>query len=208
MDTCLKEKRNSNAAPFFYLPKCVSMRNFYLICFCLAMLFNVSAQSISDTLHFFNFSPASKIKASVHLNDNSVLTGIIAQITDSTMILSSSSQEANGVAYTSITIAIKKIKTIKIKRHAFFLGMGCGAVITGLIGYEVGYSSYSDKPLLSDNENKDNANAKGYEDALIGAVPGAVIGSLVGSVIIKRKFIINGDIKNIQGMIKTLSKLK
>ena len=39
---------------------------------------------------------------------------------------------------------------------------------------------------------------KGYKGAAIGAVPGAVIGSIMRSIIIKRKFIINGDIKKLK----------
>ena len=67
---------------------------------------------------------------------------------------------------------------------------------------------YTDDPFASDNENRNNANLKGYEGAVIGAVPGAVIGSIIGSIAIKRKFIINADIKNIKAMMKTLWNFK
>jgi hypothetical protein len=48
------------------------------------------------------------------------LTGVITQITDSTMVLSVISKEIN-MTYTNSTIAIKATKVIKIKRHVFFL---------------------------------------------------------------------------------------
>jgi len=119
-------------------------------------------------------------------------------------VLSQSSQKGNSITYTGSIIAIPEIKVIKIKRHRFFLGMVSGAVITGFVGYEVGYNSYNDNLSASEDENRNNADLKGYKGAVIGAVPGAVIGSIIGSISVKRRFKINGDIKKIRAMMKTL----
>jgi hypothetical protein len=184
------------------------MKRFYIICFCLAIFFQASSQNDIDTVIQFNYIPSSPLKASIHLSNNTVTTGTIVQIIDSVLILSVSSEKENTITYSRSIISIKEIKIIKIKRKAFWLGTVTGGVITGAVGYGVGSSSYYDDPLLSDAENEDKANLKGYEGALIGAVPGAVIGSLVGSIVVKRKFIINGDIKNIKAMVKAVKKFK
>ncbi|MEP6464871.1 MAG: hypothetical protein ABJB05_01135 [Parafilimonas sp.] len=180
------------------------MKRSYITCLYFLICFVTSAQSNTGISSSLNFTPQSQLKATIRLNNNTVTKGVLTQITDSTIVLSISSQNENSIIYTGSTISIKEIKFIKIKRHAFFLGMACGAVVTGFVGYAIGRGSYTDDPLVSGDENENNANLKGYKGALIGVVPGAVIGSIIGSIAVKRKFIINGNMKNIRSMMKTL----
>lgn len=106
------------------------MRKFYTTCFFILIIFASSAQSSEDSTIAFQFSPTPQPKAVLQLKDRRTVSGAITKITDSTIELSVPMQNAFGDEYRNV--AISEIKIIKIKRHAFFLGMGCGAVVTNL----------------------------------------------------------------------------
>jgi len=183
------------------------MRKFYTICFCLIVSFEASAQSSADTTYRSDFIPNSKEKAIVHLMNNSTVSGTIVKITDSVMVLSIPAQnppDSNNV----MSIAIPEIQTIKIKRNAFWLGMVSGATGGALVGYGLGYITYSNNSEISDIGNKDNQKARGAVGAVIVAAPGAVIGSVVGAIGTKRNFVIDGKNENIRKMIKSLWELQ
>jgi outer membrane lipoprotein SlyB len=180
------------------------VKKFYAISYCFLIFFAASAQSDTAISSSLSFVPKSQLKATVYLKNNAKTTGIITQITDSTIVLLQSLPKENSITYANSIIKIQEIKIIKIKKHAFFLGMASGAMATGFLGYGLGRGSYADNPLLSDDENNNKAEMEGYKGAVIGAVPGAVMGSIIGSMVVKRKFIINGDIKKVKAMVKRL----
>lgn len=171
---------------------------FFTIFYCAAI-----AQNNTDSAYHYVFVPTTKTKAIIHLKNNSAISGEIVKITDSILSVS-----ITGENNTDSNIAIADIQNIKIKRNAFWLGMGSGAVLGGLVGYGVSYIAYSNDPTITDSENKDKQRSSSFVGALITAVPGAVIGSIVGSISIKRNFVINGDITNLKKMETTLAQFQ
>ncbi len=171
----------------------------YSLIFCFTA---IAQDTLSDASHSLNFFPNSRLKARIELKDNRAVIGTITRITDSIVSISPWSQNRDTSVYNNI--AIEEIQLIKIKRNAFWLGMGCGAVASGLAGYVLGSITYKKIPYLSENNNKDNQMVRGMGGAVIAAVPGAIIGSVAGTVGFKRKFIVNGDINSIRKMIKAL----
>ncbi len=179
------------------------MKHFLTICLLLTICFETVAQNNADTSQPLNFYPSSQLKATIYLKDDAVITGTIKNITDSFVLVSLFLKSGtDSTAYD--TIHIPDIQTIKIKRNALWLGMGCGAVAGGFVGYGLGYITYSDNASISEVDNKDKQHIRGGEGAIIVAVPGAVVGGIIGSIGFKRKFIINGDKENLRKMMKTL----
>lgn len=183
------------------------MRKIYIICFCLIISLAAAAQSSADTTYRSDFIPNSKEKAVVHLMNSSTVSGTIVKITDSIMILSIPAQnpaDSNNI----VSIAIPDIQNIRIKRNAFWLGMVSGATGGALVGYGLGYITYSNDPEISEIDNKDDQHVRGAAGAVIVAVPGAVIGSIAGTIGTKRNFVIDGKNDNIRKMIKSLWELQ
>jgi hypothetical protein len=176
------------------------MKQFTTICVCVLINF-ATAQNLSFPTRSFEFHPEKFPKATVYLESDSSIQGIIMKITESILVLSA---YANDTAKNKsfFDIPITQIKKVRIKTD-ISLSMAGGAVLTGLVGYGLGYLTYDHDNSLSDEDNKDNAQLRGALGALIAAVPGAFIGMVTG-LFHQQNFVINGDNKKMKRLMKAL----
>jgi hypothetical protein len=89
--------------------------------------------------------------------------------------------------------AISNIRMLAETKHAVVKGASIGAVAGGLLGYAIGYLTYDDNNYLDAEENKSRAINKGLLFGVSGAVALGVTGAIGGGIIIRKKFVINGD---------------
>ncbi len=171
------------------------MRYYYCICFCL--IINVAiAQSTPG-----EFFPEKFPAATIYLDDNSLMQGTIMKISDKVLTLSAYAADTSKTK-TFFEIDIPHIRKIHIKTDVA-LSMAGGAVIAGLVGYGLGYITYSDKNSISEEDNKDRQKLRGAIGALITAVPGAFIGMITG-LFRKQNFTINGDNERMKKLKRAL----
>jgi hypothetical protein len=112
------------------------MKRFYLIIF-FVVTYNTSiAQVITDASSATYILPVAKV--TLHLVNGIAVSGTLTAITDSTLVMSVQYKK-DRVLYQHVNI--DEIKSIKVKKNAFWVGMGCGAAIGCIVGYGVGYNS-------------------------------------------------------------------
>jgi hypothetical protein len=176
------------------------MKLYCTICFCLVINF-AAAQNSADPVHSFEFYPEKFPNAIVYLQSDSTVKGKIMKITDNVLSISAYLNDtAKNKSF--LDIPIVQIKKIKIKTN-IAVSMAGGAVITGLVGYGLGYITYTDDNTISDDDNKDRQHLRGALGALIAAVPGAFIGMVTG-LFHKQNFTISGSNQKMKKLIRAL----
>jgi hypothetical protein len=181
----------------------IFMKRYFTICLSLVMSFAAAQNFGAESTYSFDFF----VKASIHLKNDSIVTGVIIKITDSAVVLSAPSSDSNkSQLYQSILIPA--IQQIKLKTGAVGYALAAGAVLGGIAGYGLGYITYDYDYLISDADNTDERKVRGAIGALITAVPGAIIGGIVGIFGSKKSFRINGRKEKMIKLKRALQKLK
>jgi len=90
-------------------------------------------------------------------------------------------------------ISIANIKMIRNNNHALTKGGTAGIFIGFGLGYLLGYATYEDKFDLTDEENIEDRKSRGALFGFGGMVPTGIMGAFLGGIILRKRFIINGE---------------
>lgn len=132
--------------------------------------------------------------------DNRTVSGQVVSTTDSciTVMLHHDTSEERYQ-----TIPASKIRLIKVKKNAFWMGAVVGAVLGAVVGYNIGKVPKEQNQFPNDEEEDDVV--KGITYAGIAMVPTALAGSLIGSAFVKRRYRVDGSMVKYKKVIQDLS---
>ena len=157
-----------------------------------------------DTSHFIQY----RFKGYILLNNDEKLkiNGISFLNPDSVGLYSTRVEQLNTIMPKKIdsfryrgtnmyiqNISIANIKMIRNNNHALTKGGTAGIFIGFGLGYLLGYATYEDKFDLTDVENIENRKSRGALFGFGGMVPAGITGAFLGGIILKKRFIINGE---------------
>jgi hypothetical protein len=90
-------------------------------------------------------------------------------------------------------ISIADIKMVRNNNHALTKGGTAGIFVGFGLGYLLGHATYEDKFDLTREENSEKRNNRGALFGLGGMVPTGITGAFLGGIILRKRFIINGE---------------
>jgi uncharacterized membrane protein YfcA len=146
-----------------------------------SLVYNAFSQDTSDISELRYFSSADKAK--VYLNNDSVINGSLMSIQNNMLVIRSNVMNERA-------ISIDNIQMIKVKRQSFWMGFAAGALAGYFGGYGVGYVTYKAKGLDDDDRDR---RGHSIVSGFVTAAPTSLLGGLIGALVIKKKFIINGN---------------
>ena len=160
---------------------------------------------VQNSTAWMDFTPGTTAKVTIHYKGDSVITGTITRIKDSTVdIIQAKKSKADTTLYYPCEINIADIQSIKVKRDAFLLGAVTGGGIGYLAGYAGGYISYNNNNDISQDQNTEDQKTQANVVGLVAAIPTGILGGLVSGVVLRRTFIINGSREKMHQLTKVL----
>lgn len=167
------------------------MKKKFLFIITICAFFIGKAQVDGNTTDHFHYS-FTPVKARVYVNKRSSYRGVLTEISDTAISMICLQSRDSG---TYLTIAVKDIRRIRVKRNALMIGSVYGGGSGFLLGGLMGLGAFTDKII-----KPESAFLAG---GIIGLIPGMIAGAGIGSVTVKGRFRIKGN----KGKINKLGKI-